>query len=104
MIIQVNSDNNITVNERLSAYVSDTILDSISRFSDQVTRVEVQLSDENSHKEGKDDKRCMLEARMSGMQPVAVTAHGDTIEQALHDAIPKLLAALDKAVGRLQSH
>lgn len=103
MLIQVNSDNNITVNERLSAYISDTVSDSLSRFDEQVTRVEVQLSDENGDKAGKDDKRCMLEARLAGMQPVAVTAHSDTIEQALHDAIHKLIAALDKAVGRLQT-
>jgi ribosome-associated translation inhibitor RaiA len=104
MMIEVNSDNNITGNERLNSYVSDTVSDALSRFSEQVMRVEVHLGDENSHKGGKDDKRCMIEARLAHMQPVAVTAHSDSIEQALHDAVDKLIAALDKAIGRLQTH
>ncbi len=36
------------------------------------------------------DKRCMLEARIEGMQPIAVTAHGDIIQEALKGALSKL--------------
>lgn len=100
-MIQVNSDNNIIANERLSNYVSGAISDSLSRFDEQITRIEVHLGDENGHKKGTDDKRCMIEARLGGMQPVAVTAHAATLEQALHDAIDKMTAALDKAIGKL---
>ncbi|MEO6538196.1 MAG: HPF/RaiA family ribosome-associated protein, partial [Ferruginibacter sp.] len=90
MIIQINSDNNITGTEELSNFVESTIAETLKRFDNQVTRVEVHLNDENSHKNGMKDKRCMLEARLEGMQPIAVTALGDTIQEALKDALGKL--------------
>lgn len=102
-MVQVNSDNNITGSERLNNYVSSTVSDSLSLYSDQVTSIQVHLGDENSHKGGEDDKRCMIEARLAGMNPVAVTAHAATIEQAINLAIDKILSALEKAVGRVKS-
>ena len=39
-------------------------------------RVEVHLSDENGKKQGEADKRCKLEARLSGLAPVGVTGAG----------------------------
>ncbi len=41
----------------------------------------------------------MLEARLEGMQPVAVTAHGDTIQEALKGALGKLKSSLDTTLG-----
>ena len=46
----------------------------------------------------------MLEARLEGMQPIAVTAHGDTIQEALKSALNKLKSSLDTTLGRLQKH
>ncbi len=83
MTIQINSDNNITATGTLSSFVESAVTETLKRFEKQITRVEVHLNDENSHKSGINDKRCMLEARLEGMQPIAVTAHGDTIEEAL---------------------
>jgi hypothetical protein len=71
---------------------------------DRVTRLEVHFNDENSHKGGEDDKRCMLEARLEGMQPIAVTNNGATEEHALKGAIDKLKAALDTIIGRLRNY
>ena len=104
MIIQFNTDNNIKGSERLNEYFENTISDSLSRFSSQITRIEVHLNDENSSKEGQNDKRCMLEARLEGMQPIAVTSHENTIEQAVKTALDKLKSALDTAVGKLRNH
>lgn len=101
MVVQVNTDNNITGSERLNKYVSDLVTDSLDRFSDQITRVEVHLGDENGSKEGGNDKRCMIEAHPAGMKAVAVTAHSNSIEQAINDAINKSISALDKVIGRL---
>ena len=104
MTIQVNSDNNITGTEGLSNFVQSTVAETLKRFDNYITRVEVHLNDENSHKSGINDKRCMLEARLEGMQPVAVTAHGDTIQEALKSALGKLKSSLDTTLGRLRTH
>lgn len=96
MIIQLNTDKNISGNERLESYLNTVITEELNRFSDDITRVEVHLSDENGAKGGADDKRCMLEARISNKQPVAVTAHGSTIEKAIGESLEKLKAILSK--------
>ena len=104
MNIQLNTDNNITGSEALSQAVEELIGTSLTRFAEQITRVEVHLTDENSHKPGQNDKRCLLEARLEGMQPIAVTEHGDTQIQAVKGAIDKLKSALDTATGRLRTY
>jgi ribosome-associated translation inhibitor RaiA len=104
MIIQINSDNNITGTEGLSNFIESTIAETLKRFDNYITRVEVHLNDENGNKSSINDKRCMLEARLEGMQPIAVTAHGDTIQESLKSALGKLKSSLDTTLGRLQNH
>ena len=104
MIIQFNTDNNIKGSEKLNEYFSGTITEALNRFSNQITRVEVHLTDENSNKEGQKDKRCMLEARLEGLQPIAVSNSADTIEQAVKGATDKLKSSLDTVLGRLSNH
>ena len=104
MTILINSDNNITGTEELSNFVQSTIAETLKRFDEQITRVEVHLNDENSHKSGNNDKRCMIEARLEGMQPIAVTTYADTIEEALKSALGKLKSSLDTALGKLKNH
>ena len=104
MIIQFNTDHNIDGSDRQSAYFSSAIAEALGRFSSHISRIEVHLSDENGNKEGKNDQRCLLEARLEGLQPIAVTTHGDTIELAVKAATDKMKAALDTVVGRLKEH
>lgn len=103
MIIQVNTDANIDGNERLVAYVSSTIKQALSRFSEHITRVEAHLSDENAAKTGQKDQRCLLEARLENRKPVAVTEHAATQEQAITGAVQKLERLLDSTLGRVQA-
>ena len=104
MTIQFNTDNNITGSEELRAPLNAAIERSLGRFSGQITRLEIHLNDENSHKKGQNDKRCMLEARMEGRQPIAVTNNADTNEQALKGAIDKLIASLETIIGRARNY
>lgn len=104
MTIQFNTDNNITGSEKLREPIVAMISDELSRFSDHITRVEVHISDENGKKQGLNDKKCVLEARVEGKQPIAVTSHGDTIDQAVGAAIDKLKSSLDSIMGRLKAH
>lgn len=104
MTIQFNTDNKVTVSEELRTPLISLVSEGLSRFSHQITRVEVHLSDENGDKEGINDKRCMIEARLAGMKPVAVTNHGNTHEQAVEGAVDKLKTSLDTILGRLRNH
>jgi len=63
--------------------------------------VEVHLADENGQKTGGHDKKCTLEARLAGLQPVAATDHGASLDQAMDGALEKLVALLDHKLGRL---
>jgi ribosome-associated translation inhibitor RaiA len=104
MTIIINTDKNISGNEKLTAHLKATISESLVRFGDWITRIEVHLSDENSQKKGVNDKRCLIEARLGSLQPIAVTNECDTIEQAVTGAIDKLKALLDTTIGRLKDH
>jgi ribosome-associated translation inhibitor RaiA len=101
MLIHVTTDNHIQGRERLVGEVEAAVQDSLQRYAQQIMRVEVHLSDENGKKPGDDDKKCTLEARLAGLQPVAVSGHGANLDQALSSALDKLLHALDHKLGRL---
>lgn len=103
MQIQINTDRNIEGHEALAAHVSGIVGSALSKISDHITRVEVHLSDENSDKKhGNDDMRCMMEARLEGLQPVAVTHHAQTLGQAVDGAGDKLCRLIDSTLGRLR--
>ena len=104
MIIQLNTDKNIAGDEGLESYLSSIIKEELSNLSDHITRIEVHLADENSQKNGQNDKRCMLEARIENRQPIAVTSHANTVEIAVHDALEKLKASLETIEGRLKNY
>jgi len=104
MTIQINIDKNLSVNEAFKAQLDGLISAELSRFSEHITRLEVHLSDENGNKQGLNDKRCMIEARLEGRQPIAVTDMADDYELAVSGAIEKLKASLDTIVGKLRHH
>ena len=104
MLIQVNTDNHITGREALTSRVEATVESALTRFSERITRVEVHLSDENGRKSGPDDKRCVMEARLEGRQPVAVTHIAATLDEAVSGAADKLTSALDSTLGRLRGY
>jgi len=102
MQIQINTDSNIEGSNRLAQQVEAVVKEALDRFSAQITRVEVHLSDENSDKKfGTDDKRCLLEARLAGLQPISVKHHASTLEQAVDGAVERLKRSLDSTLGRL---
>ncbi|MEP7233514.1 MAG: HPF/RaiA family ribosome-associated protein [Ginsengibacter sp.] len=104
MTIQINTDKNLSVHETFRAQLDNLLTEELERFSEHITRLEIHLSDENGSKKGQDDKRCLLEARLEGKQPIAVTDLADTYENAVDGAIKKLKSSLDKIVGRSRNH
>jgi len=101
MLVRVTTDNHIRGGEELTREVETSLDAALRRFAPQVTRVEVHLSDVNGHKGGDADKKCTLEARLAGLQPVAATANAGTVEQAMNGALDKLVSLLDHKLGRL---
>ena len=100
MQIQVQTDHNIEGREALVNHVSEVVASALGRFSDHITRVEIHLSDENGDKSRGDDKRCMIEARLEGHHPVAVTHLAGTVDQAVDGAADKLARLIDHTLGR----
>ena len=101
MKIQINTDRNVDGHEAWAHEVEATIESALARFGEQLTRVEVHVSDVNSDKFGTADKRCMLEARLAGLQPIAVTDEAATVDEAIQGAAGKLVRTLDSTLGRL---
>ncbi len=102
MQIQVNTDNHIHGREAIVALVETSLEGAVGRFRDRITRVEAHLSDTNSHKTKGDDIRCVLEARLAGHQPIAVTHQAATVELALSGAADKLERSVESTLGRLK--
>jgi ribosome-associated translation inhibitor RaiA len=102
MIIQVNTDSNIEGNRELAQQIKTVVGNSLERFGGQIMRVEVHLSDDNSDKKfGTEDKRCLLEARLAGIQPLAVSHQAATMEQAVDGAVDKMIRSIDATLGKL---
>jgi len=102
MLIQVNTDSKTHGTADLTQSVQALIEDKLGRFADRITRAEVHLTDENStEKTGGNDKRCMIEVRMSGMNPISATDRGASHDIALRGAANKMQSQLDTIVGKL---
>lgn len=104
MIIQFNTDHNIHGTEKFRAYFTELISTELSRYSERISRVEVYLTDVNGHKEGPNDKRCVMEARLKGLKPFAVTNLADTHEQAISGALQKLASSMESLHSRMSKH
>ncbi len=103
MQIQVNTDHHTSGGEKVVEYVRAVVGDALTNYSDRLTRVEVHLGDENASGTGKDDMRCMIEARLERRQPIAVTHHAQTIDQAIEGAAGKLQRSLEHQLGKIRS-
>ncbi|MDT4873331.1 hypothetical protein FQZ97_1085700 [compost metagenome] len=102
MKIQVNTSNDIENKDALERWASDYLNEHLARFEQDLTSVEVQMTDENhAAKGGGVDKRCMMEARVNGRAPIAVTHYAPDQNLAFRGAADKLASALDHAFGKL---
>ena len=101
MQIQVRTDNNIEGSVQLISGIEAELMESLGRFGNPITRVEVHLRDVNRPKSAGDDKICLLEARLAGRQPMVVSHEAASLRQAIDGATDKLERALDKLLGRL---
>lgn len=104
MDINIKTGKTKTISEEFVDSSITYISDELSRYGNQITRVNVHLSDENGIKQGLNDKRCMVEARLAGLRPIAVIDVANTYEQAVFGAIHKLKTSLETITGRLKNY
>ncbi len=104
MQVLTNTDNSVQGDARLSEIVETVVTGALERFAAHITRVEVHLSDENQGKGGEDDKRCLMEARVEGRPPIAVSHKAATLEIAINGAADKLARSLESTLSRLRTH
>jgi hypothetical protein len=60
----------------------------------------VHLSDGSATRSGGTDKRCLMEARLAGRQPMAVSHQAATLDEAWRGAARKLRNAAETSFGR----
>jgi len=101
MEIHINTGNGMENKAALEAWADAEIRRTLGRFSNDVRRIEVHLSDDNSGKGGADDKRCVIEAHVTHMPAVAVTHHAASLDEAFRGAESKARRALDSLLGKL---
>jgi ribosome-associated translation inhibitor RaiA len=104
MQIQINTDHHIEGSEARDEWARSVVESALGHLADSVTRVEVHFNLENAGKPGSGDKRCMVEARLNGRPPIAVTNHAEELEAALSGALHKLVHAMERALGRADKH
>lgn len=95
MEINIHSHHTTPDDGPLQAEVEQTL----RRFADWLTRVDVYLKDENAEKGG-NDLRCTIEARPRGLDPVAAEAQASTPKDAVTGAVKKLQRQLEHIHGR----
>jgi ribosome-associated translation inhibitor RaiA len=101
MQIQTNTDNTIERHEPLTRHVEAVVKEVLGRFSKQISRVVVHLSDTNDYKSSNGSHRCMMEARIEGRPPIAASDHGASLHQAINGAAEKLKRLIDSTLGRI---
>jgi ribosome-associated translation inhibitor RaiA len=101
MHVQINSDNTISMHNKLSDSIGAYIINVLHRFDPYLTRVEVHLTGEANKKSGPRDKRCLLEARPKHHPSLIVSAESTDIETAFSGAAAKLHRHLENTYGRL---
>ncbi|CAN5355387.1 HPF/RaiA family ribosome-associated protein [soil metagenome] len=102
MQIQINTDHNIKGSEQLNLHLQQSVEASLGRFDERLTRVVIHLSDDNGDKSSGDDKRCLMEARPAGMQPIVVTHIAGTVDDAVDGALDKMTRVLDETFAKLR--
>ncbi len=102
MQVQVHAGDNVQGGESLAQWAQTEVQDRLSRFREYVTRVEVYLTDVDALKNGGKGKRCVMETRATGRQPLAVNAEAEKVAEAFNAALEKLHRALDTDIAKMR--
>ena len=101
MQVQVHADHAIR-GAAFTSQIEGIVESALNHHAERITRVDVHLADENGKRQVHEDKRCSVEARIGGHQPLAVTCHGESLEAAVGGALDKISRLIDNTVERLR--
>jgi hypothetical protein len=102
MLVQVNSDNNVVTTQELIQKVQAEVEATLGRFDSELTRVEVFLSDVDGPKSDTLDKRCVIEARPAGHEPLDVSDQAAALADAVSGALSKMERVLNDHFDKLR--
>lgn len=99
MQIQVNFGD-IDNSPALRDHAEQAVQSTLTHVADRVTRVEIHLRDDKQKRQGPDDKRCTIEARPAGGQPIVAEAKAGDIYDAVDDAAGRVGRAVQRWFDR----
>ena len=103
MQVQVHTDATIQGGESLETWVRDEVNTKLARLKEHVVRVEVFLTGVDALKTtGGPGKKCVLETRANGRQPVAVNAEAEKVKDAFNAALEKLRRAVESDLDKVR--
>lgn len=94
----------IEKSEALAQYVREQVEHAVRHHQDQLTRIDVHLHDENAEKSGANDKRCVIEARPTGADPLIVEGTGDDFYKTVNAVAKKLERAVRTFADKRRKH
>jgi hypothetical protein len=103
MQIRVDVDDHIDGSEELMVRVEGVVEGSLDGYQEQVTRVDVHLSQRIPHRHGELDMCCRMEAQAGDQGPISVSHEAMTLTEAIHAASAKLQRAVHLAVQAAKS-
>lgn len=100
MLIQLNSAQGVSISPALEEHISKQLQSVDRRFGERLTRIEVYLTDVNGPKGGL-NKRCKLEARPRGGDPVIAELLHEDAYDAVSGAAKRLESVLSNYFGKM---
>jgi hypothetical protein len=101
MRIELKTDTDIEGHDELARYLETVVTAALEHDLAKVASVDAHISGVSSPAEGgADGIRCMLQARLEVLHPLAVTHQAQTVHETVRGAAAKLKHAVNLALGR----
>lgn len=103
MLIQINYGD-IQGSETIEQHIHEQVDKALGNLGEQVTRVEVHLRDDKQKRDAHNDKRCTMEVRLAGMEPLVVEDRGADIYAVISQAADKIKRIARREADKRQDH
>lgn len=100
MQIHVRTDNHIHAGTPEREGVAQRIHETLDRFANQITRVDVHFADVNGPKGGSNDVRCLVEVRVAHRDPIAASHQAGALDEAFGGALDKAFRVIETSLAR----
>jgi ribosome-associated translation inhibitor RaiA len=104
MQIHINTDNTIDGHAPLTTHAEAVVNETLSRFSERISHVEVHLSTVNDHKKTGGEFHCLMDAQIVGHQPIVASETASSVHQAIRGAAERLRKTINSTFGRINDN